>query len=389
MKRNKMKSLAIIFYLWMAATHLQAQIPEGARAAATNINAGNCPCLFADNRVMFTVNAPGAGKVQVDLGRLYDLQKNDQGVWIVITDPQVPGFHYYSLVIDGFKFADPASESFYGTGRMASAIDIPEPGVDFYDLKDVLHGDLRSKNYFSKTTGTWRSINIYTPPGYDQDKSKTYPIMYIQHGGGEDERGWAVQGKANLILDNLLAEGKAVPMIVVMPDGNVMKPGMTAGGYTDEAMTAFKEELFNDVMPFIQKHFRVRMGAANTALAGLSMGGGQSFYTGLRNTEKIGNVGIFSTGLFGGITRPNSPETTFDAEAVIPGLLSNPSGFNKRLNLFYISVGEQDPRIEPTKKLVETFKNKGLKVSFASFPGGHEWQVWRKSLHDFAQMLFK
>jgi len=355
--------------------------------APTNVTNARYPRILTDNKVIFQVNAPQADKIQIDLGKIYDMVKDEKGVWRDTTDAQVPGFHYYALVIDGVRVSDPASESFYGSGRMSSAIDIPEAGADFYNAKDVPHGDIRKKIYFSKTTGTWRSINIYTPPGYDMSGKKKYPVLYIQHGGGEDERGWAIQGKTDLILDNLIAEGKAEPMLVVIPNGNVSRPGSSVGGYNEEAMAAFKEELLGNVIPFIESNYRVLPGAANRALAGLSMGGGQSFYTGLRNTDIFANVGVFSTGLFGGISQPSA--AAFDAEAVIPGILTSPESFNKKLKVFYISVGEQDPRIEHTKKLVQTFKDKGLKVEFASFPGAHEWQVWRKSLHDFAQKLFK
>ena len=374
--------LCIVFFY-----NAYGQIPEGSIPAPTNIRSNDCPCILPDLRVMFRVKAPEAGKVQVDLGKLYDMQKDEDGIWTVITDPQVPGFHYYSLVIDSFRFSDPASESFYGTGRMSSAIDIPEDGVDFYTIKDVPHGDIRSNNYFSKMMQSWRSLNVYTPPGYDQDITRRYPVLYIQHGGGEDERGWAVQGKTNIILDNLIAERKAVPMIVVMANGNASKPGVNARGYNDEAMAVFKEELFDNIIPFIESKYRVKSDAANRAIAGLSMGGGQAFYTGLRNTEMFANVGVFSTGLFGGIGR--QPAVPFDPESVIPGILSSPDSFNKALKVFYISVGEQDQRIEHTKKLVQKFHDKGLNVVFASFPGDHEWQVWRKSLHDFAQKIFK
>jgi enterochelin esterase family protein len=390
MNRKRNYSLLFILSFFISVNTINAQVQEGSKPAPTNIRANDCPCLFSDNRVLFRVAAPNATKVQVNLGKLYDMQKNDKGVWSVTTDPQDPGFHYYSLVIDGFAVADPASESFYGTGKMSSAIDIPETGVDFYTIKDVPHGEIRSKNYFSKTMSTWRNLNVYTPPGYDQDSKKTYPVLYIQHGGGEDERGWVVQGKTNVILDNLIAEGKAVPMIVVIANGNVTRPGATAGagGYNDAAMDAFKEEIVESVIPFVEKNYRVKTGAVNRAISGLSMGGGQAFYTGLRNTDVFENVGVFSTGLFGGIGRQPGA-AAFDPEATIPGILSNPQSFNNKLKVFYISVGEQDPRIEPTKKLIETFKSKGLNVQFASFPGAHEWQVWRKSLHDFAQKLFR
>jgi enterochelin esterase-like enzyme len=231
------------------------------------------------------------------------------------------------------------------------------------------------------------AFKYLTPPGYDKDSKSQYPVLYIQHGGGEDERGWAVQGKTNNILDNLIADGKAVPMLVIIPNGNGSKPGSAAAGYSEEAMAAFKEEIFGNVIPFIESNYRVKPGAANRALAGLSMGGGQAFYTGLRNTDIFANVGVFSSGLFGGIGR--QPATPFDPETVIPGMLINPESFNKKLKVFYISVGEQDPRIEFTRKMVDNCRSKGLKVEFASFPGGHEWQVWRKSLHDLAQRIFK
>jgi enterochelin esterase-like enzyme len=387
-KRILFPLFSIVLFMILASA-VSGQVPEGSKPAPTNIRPDQCPCILPDLKVIFRVTAPDAGKVQIDLGKLYEMNKNEKGIWTVTTDPQVPGFHYYSLVIDGVRVADPASESFYGTGRMSSAIDIPEAGVDFYTIKDVPHGDIRNQVYFSKTTGSWRSINIYTPPGYDRAVNEKYPVLYIQHGGGEDERGWAVQGKTNIILDNLIAEGKAKPMLVVIPNGNVSRPGAAAGGgYNNEAMDVFREELLGSIIPFIESSYRVKPGAENRAISGLSMGGGQAFYTGLRNTEVFANVGVFSTGLFGGISRqPGAAE--FNPETVIPGILSNPEPFNKKLKVFYISVGEQDPRIEATRKLVQTFKSKGLKVDFASFPGGHEWQVWRKSLYDFAQKLYK
>jgi enterochelin esterase-like enzyme len=387
MKRKLFYVLLIGLISFDLSNNIYGQLPDGAKPAPTNIRPNECPCILPDLRVMFKINAPEAGKVQVDLGKIYDLQKDDKGIWTIITEPQVPGFHYYSLVIDGVRVSDPSSESFYGTGRMSSAIDIPEEGADFYSIKNIPHGEIRSVVYFSNTTKTWRNLNIYTPPGYDKNVKKKYPVLYIQHGGGEDERGWAVQGKTNFILDNLIAEGKAKPMLVVIPNGNVSKPSSNAAGYTEEAMTAFKEELFENVIPFVEGNYNVKTGSENRAIAGLSMGGGQAFYTGLRDADKFVGVGVFSSGLFGGI--PNPSGKTFDAEETIPGILTKPQSFNKKLKLFYISVGEQDQRIEATKRIVDLFRSKGLKVEFASFPGSHEWQVWRKSLHDFAQKLFK
>ena len=387
MSHCSIPSSALLLLLFTVA-FASGQVPEGTQPVSTNIRPDDCPCLFPDGRVLFRIEALDADNIQIDLGgKQYDMQPDSAGRWTVTTDPQEPGFHYYSLVIDSVKVADPASETYYGMGRMASGIDIPEAGVDFYTLKEVPHGDIRAHSYFSRTAEAWRNINVYTPPGYDDNPEKSYPILYIQHGGGEDERGWAVQGKTNVILDNLIASGKAVPMIVAIPNGNATKPGVDARGYNDEAMAIFREELFENVIPFVEERYRVTSGAQHRALAGLSMGGGQTFFTGLRHPEMFASLGIFSTGLFGGIGRPEGE--VFDPETIIPGILTHPEPFNDQLDLLYISVGQQDPRIEATQKLVETFRREGLDVEFASFPGGHEWQVWRKSLHDFAPRLFR
>lgn len=366
--------------------YTNAQIAEKFQPATTNISKSGCPCILENLSVVFQIKAPEAQSVKIDLGKLYDMKKDENGVWTVTTDPQVPGFHYYSLVIDGVKVADPASESFYGMGRMASGIDIPEKGVDFYEVKDVPHGAVSSKYYYSKVTNSWRRLFVYTPAGYEANPTKKYPVVYIQHGGGEDERGWVVQGKTDIILDNLIAEGKAQPMIAVIANGNVTIPGSPAG-YSSGAMAAFKDEMINNIVPFIDKNYRTLTDTKNRALCGLSMGGGQSFYVGLANLDHFGSVGTFSSGIFGGITSPSGK--TFDAEKEMPGILTKAQSFNDKLKLFYVSVGEQDPRHEFTKAAVKKFRESGLKVEYNSFPGDHEWQVWRKSIHDFASRLFK
>ena len=387
MMQKMIKSvLALSAFCFLTFGSAMAQLVANSQPAVTNISKTSCPCILDNLAVVFKVKAPDAKKMQIDLGKLYDMTKDDQGVWSVTTDPQVPGFHYYSLVIDGVKVADPASESFYGTGKMSSAIDIPEKGADFYQIKDVPQGALSAKYYFSKLTNSWRRLFVYTPPGYDVNTKEKYPVMYIQHGGGEDERGWADQGKTDIILNNLIAEGKAKPMIIVISNGNV-STGRGGGGYSAEGMAGFKEEMTKNIVPFIDKNYRTLTDVKNRALCGLSMGGGQAFYIGLASLDYFGSVGVFSSGIFGGINNPTGKE--FDADKEIPGLLSKSQSFNEKLKLFYVSVGEQDPRVEHTKKAVKKFQDSGLKVQFNSFPGDHEWQVWRKSVHDFAQRLFK
>lgn len=360
----------------------RSDFPAGTIPASTNVSGAGYPRIDSLNRVHFRFRAPDATTVSVSLGNI-PLIKGEDGFWTGLTQPQDPGFHYYTLKINGVDVADPSSESFYGMGRMASAIEIPEKGADFYQIKDVPHGAISSKYYFSKVTDSWRRLFVYTPPGYDVNATLRYPVVYIQHGGGEDERGWAEQGKTGIIMDNLIAEGKARQMIVVIANGNV---STGRGGYNSEGMAAFKKEMTQNIIPFIDSNYRTLADPKNRAICGLSMGGGQSFYVGLESLDYFSSVGIFSSGIFGGIQNPSG--STFNAEKEIPGLLSKSVEFNKKLDLFYISCGEQDIRIEPTKKAVANMKENGLDVEFNSFPGDHEWQVWRKSLYDFASRVF-
>lgn len=355
-------------------------------APVTNINPNGYPRLLADNSVAFRLRAPEAKNVQIDLcGKKYDMNRSEDGWWSVTSQPQVPGFHYYSLVVDGVSTADPASESFYGCSRWSSAIEIPEKGCDVFETQQVAHGRVSELRYFSAYTESWRPVLVYTPASYDKDIDKVYPVVYIHHGGGEDHRGWVEQGRMANIMDNLIAQGKAKEMVVVCVNSNVPAKAGSRGGYSWEGMQSYKMELTENIMPFIEKNFRVGKDAKHRAICGLSMGGGQSFYIGLRMPELFANVALFSTGIFGGI----AGSSNFDPEKEIPGMYSNTTGFNKNLDTFFISCGEQDPRINFTRTIVSQMQVKGVKVRFASYPGDHEWQVWRKSFNEYAQMLFK
>lgn len=354
-------------------------------AASTNINKNQCPCILPDNSVIFQVKAPDAQKVQINLGKIYDMEKGGDGIWNVQTDPIEPGFHYYSLVIDGVSVCDPASDAFYGMGRMASGIEIPEAGVDFYLLKDVPHGEISQKWYYSDKTQSWRRIFVYTPPGYNQSLNGKYPVLYLQHGAGEDETGWVKQGRLDIIMDNLLAEKRAVPMIVVTT--NMYTINDIGKGYNTEStnhfMDLFKDELVDVMIPFMEKNYRVYTDREHRAIAGLSMGGGTSFRIGMLNPDKFDWVGVFSSSAFRG-----KDGNIFDAEKQIPGILTNPEKFNKQISLLYISSGEQDHSYEYTKKTIETFHEHGLNLEYNFFPGAHEWHVWRKALHDFVPQIF-
>ena len=390
-----MKTIKTILAVVLAAaccTEMAAQgfrrepMPEGSYSPVTNINRNGYPRVLSDGSVMFRVNAPQAQLVQIDLGGTkYDMQKGDGGTWTVTTKPQVPGFHYYSLVIDGVSVADPASQSFFGCSRWSSAIEIPEKGMDDFEVQDVAHGEVNTVWYFSKVDESWRPLMVYTPANYS-DVKVPLPVVYIQHGGGEDHRGWMEQGRTAQIMDNLIAQGKAVPMMVVSSNSNVQsRNGGMGGGYSWEGMQTFRSELIENVIPFVENNYKVRKDRKGRAMCGLSMGGGQSFYIGLRDPEVFANVGVFSTGMFGGIMN----QENFNLEAEVPGMLTNTKAFNEQLDVFFITCGEQDPRIEYTKKVVKQMKDAGVEVKFNSYPGDHEWQVWRKSLHEFAQYLFK
>lgn len=378
--------LSAIACTQVAAQNYRENFPEDSYSPVTNINRTSYPRVLADNSVMFHVNAPQAQNVQIDLGGTkYDMKKSASGAWTLTTKPQVPGFHYYSLIIDGVSVSDPASQTFYGCSRWSSAIEVKETGMDDFEIQQVPHGEVHTVHYYSKVEETWRPLLIYTPAGYDEGK-QSYPVVYIQHGGGEDHRGWMEQGRTAQIMDNLIAAGKAVPMIVVSANSNVRSlNGGMGGGYSWQGMQTFRSELIDNVIPFVEKNFRVKKDRKNRAMCGLSMGGGQSFYIGLRDPDVFANVGVFSTGMFGGI----SGASNFDLEAEVPGMLTDTKTFNNQFDVFFISCGEQDPRIEYTRSIVKKMRDSGVNVRFSSYLGDHEWQVWRKSLHEFAQYLFK
>lgn len=351
--------------------------------ASTNIRSAKYPQILPDNRVVFRTKAPQAQKVQVDLGKKYDMVKDTAGVWSVTTDSIREGFHYYSLLIDGLALADPASETFYGMGRMASGIEIPFRLGGYYALREVPHGDVRIRRYLSKASNTWREMYIYTPPGYDTTTEK-YPVLYLLHGGGEDQRGWASQGKTNLILDNLISEGKAKPMLIVMMDGNLggpLGPGSmaTAG---DNFLKVFENELKLGVIPFVESTFRVEADAAHRALAGLSMGGIQTLYAGVKNTDLFSSLGVFSSGWFANNNALSGPHYEF-AKA-------NAAKINTDLKNFWISMGgPEDIAYKNCKIMLSKYDELGIKYKYSEYPGGHTWPVWRHDLFLFSQLLFK
>jgi enterochelin esterase-like enzyme len=349
--------------------------------ATTNIRNAPYPQILPDSRVIFKTKAPEAQKLQIDLGKKYDMVKDEEGYWTVTTDSITEGIHYYSLLIDGVAVPDPVSEGFYGMGRTASGIEIPFKGDDYYAIKDVPHGDIRMKRYFSKGSNDWRRMYVYTPAGYDLHTSTKYPVLYILHGGGEDERGWANQGKTDLILDNLIAAQKAAPMLVVMVDGNMPGRGGLAG-FNENVLKLFENELKNEVIPVVEKNFRVVVDAQHRALAGLSMGGLQTLHAGVKNTDLFSYLGVFSSGWFANNTELSGPQYAFMKE--------HSATINANLKKFYITMGgKEDIAYENCKVMMAKFDEMGIKYEYSEYPGGHAWPVWRHDLFMFAQLLFK
>jgi enterochelin esterase-like enzyme len=377
--------------------------PNDTIPAPTNIRGAEYPRIHADLRVTFRIKAPGAQKVEFGFfpTKRYPAQKDRDGFWTATTDPQVPGFHYYRMFIDGVQVNDPASETFYGTGKETSGIEIPEKGVDFYLPKDVPHGEVRERWYYSKTTQQWRRIFVYTPPGYDTNRETRYPVLSLQHGGGEDERGWPNQGRVGFILDNLIAEGKAKPMLVVMEQGYARRPGEparsparprpTAPGQNRPAprdfsrmFTAFEEVMVKDLIPMIDATYRTIPDRDHRAMAGLSMGGMQTFVITLKHLDLFAYLGGFSGagGGFGG--------APFDPKTAHNGVMADADAFNRKVRLLWLGVGTAEGRIyQGIKNYHEALTKAGIKNVYYESPGtAHEWLTWRRCLHEFAPLLF-
>lgn len=355
-----------------------SKYPVAGPPAQTNVRSAIYPQIFADQKVLFKMKAPDAKKVQVDLGRKYDMVKDSSGIWSVTTDSISEGFHYYSIIIDGIAVDDPSSQTFYGMGRMASGIEIPFFGGGYYALRDVPHGDIRLKKYFSKVTNSWRQLYIYTPPGYDANLKDNYPVLYILHGGGEDESGWGSQGKTDLIMDNLIAAKKAQPMLVVMPDANMGGPAFDESG-----LKKFESEINITIIPFVENNYRVIADAKHRAMAGLSMGGIHTLYTGIKHTDQFSYLGVFSSGWI----VPNQNEI---ANNQYEFLKNNSSTVNSNLQQLWIAMGgKEDIAYKNCQMMLSKFDEMKIKYTYSEYPGGHSWPVWRNNLFNFAQLLFK
>ncbi len=332
------------------------------------------------------------------------MTKGTDGTWSVTTPPSVPGFHYYWFVLNGVAVNDPASETYFGYGKETSGIEVPETGADFYAIKNVPHGEVRAKWYLSKTTGEWRRAFVYAPPGYDEHPTTRYPVLILQHGSGEDETGWTRQGRAQFILDNLIAAAKARPMIVVMDCGYAQRAGTSSplGGSSAwlqnlrVAFTAFEDVVVHDLIPTIDASYRTIPDREHRAMAGLSMGGMQTLFIALQHLDMFAYIGSLSGPIIpnldtGNLTANRIPEP-FDAKTAYGGAFADPSTFNKRVKLFWLGVGSAEPDQFRTGigQAVEALRKAGVRLEYFESSGtAHEWQTWRRDLNDFAPRLFR
>jgi enterochelin esterase family protein len=378
----------------LAAADVRAENPPAPGVpASTNVRGAEYPRILPDLRVVFRIKAPDAQKVQFDLAKTYTAVRDAEGVWTATTDPQVPGYHYYWLVIDGVSVNDPSSETFYGWGKQSSGIEIPEAGVDFYDPKDVPHGEVCARWYCSKTTGAWRRIFVYTPPGYDANPGVRYPVLYLQHGAGEDERGWAAQGRVSHIMDNLIAERKAKPLLIVMEQGYAQKPGepdVRSGSWSPQdfnrMFSTFGEVMINDLIPLIDSTYRTLPNREHRAMAGLSMGGMQTFFITLAHLDTFAYIGGFSGSGGGFDGAPLDPKTAHH------GVMGDADAFNQKVRLVWLGIGtgEQPQMYASVKNYHLALAQAGIKHVYYESPGtAHEWQTWRRCLHEFAPLLFQ
>lgn len=392
----KFNTIAFVIMLFCSLCSGQSQ----RRVPATNVSGSEYPRLNEDLSATFRVQADNAQKVQLlmELGQAtYDMTKGADGFWEVTTKPLLPGFHYYLISVDGFASTDPGSKTFFGARKGVSGIEVPSPESDFFAIKDVPHGIVRIQWYFSKTTGDWRRIFVYTPSGYEQSNQR-YPVLYLQHGWGEDETGWSHQGHENFILDNLIAANKAKPMIIVNENGMTgvnfappppPRPGTTpsapppsprsmANSMKEERYALFDSVIANDLVPFIDAHFRTIPDRDHRALAGLSMGGGQAVRIGMNHLNLFSYLGAFSPAFF-----IDDPSKDYD------GAFADPSKVNNKLHLLWIGVGTDDFLLGPVTQSHETLDRAGIKHVWVKSPGAHVWTVWRKYLADFAPRLFQ
>jgi len=368
-------------------THQAIEVPADAFIAETTVPGNEFPKIDKQRRAYFRIVAPEAKKVVLDIcNKKYDMQPDGKGAWMAVTDPLVVGFHYYFMNIGGVNFIDPSTETFFGCNREAGGIEIPEgeEGNYYRPQVNVPHGQVRSIYYWSEQKKEWRHAMVYTPAEYELKKfqKKRYPVLYLQHGMGEDETGWSKQGHMQHIMDNAIASGEAVPMIVVMESGDIKAPFNFAGGGSNrqgfsDYGASFYPVLINDLIPYIDANFRTKTDRDNRAMAGLSWGGHQTLDVVLNHIDKFSYMGAFSGAIFG-----------LDVKTAYNGIFTRPEEFNKQIHYLFLSCGSEENF--GTEALVKNLRDAGIKTDYYVSEGTHhEWLTWRRCFRQFIPHLFK
>jgi enterochelin esterase-like enzyme len=400
--RNFMKKLTLIWFTlmvfsYMAIAQQPQQLPAAGQGAAPPRVVS--PEVHADRRITFRFNAPKATEVILRFAegdtRTHTMAKGGEGIWSVTVGPVEPEIYTYSFLVDGVKMIDLGNPTMkVGAAIDASVVEVPGNPPRFDEVQNVPHGSVNIHTYMSAAENMQRGLYVYVPPDYYSQPTRRFPVLYLWHGGGGAEQDWSRDGRAGVILDNLIFQKKAVPMIIVMPNNAVGTPapgtsvptqarsGGASGGANYEVL---KKELVSDIIPFVDKNYRTVANRENRAIAGLSAGGGTSINVGLNSLDTFAYVAEFSTGMFGGV----ASYAPYDMEKVAPGFYKDPAAINNKLKLFYMSVGTEDPRLPFQKKALEEFQNHKIKVVFQTYTGAHEWKVWRHSLADLASRLFR
>jgi Enterochelin esterase and related enzymes len=387
--------------LLMAASVSWAQGSDDFKPASTNVMGAAYPRVDSTLRAQFRIKAPEATSVKLRLGGApIDLEKQPDGYWTVTTKPLVPGFHYYSLSIDGADANDPGSHTYFGGGKDSSGIEIPEAGSTYYSIQNVPHGVVHEVIYHSSITGTWRHAFVYTPPDYDANTKARYGVLYLQHGAGEDETGWIRQGHANLILDNLIADHSCKPMIIVMANGYATRVGESDPDFfrkqtTDELLqvmktmaVSFGDDLTQVLIPYIDSHYRTIPDRDHRAMAGLSMGGMQTFQITFDHLDMFSYIGGFS----GAAMKQVIARRGLDVQTDFHGVMADPAAFAKRVHLLWVGTGTEEPPMIKAglDNLHSTLEAAKVEHVYFVSPGtAHEWLTWRRDLKDFAPRLFR
>jgi enterochelin esterase-like enzyme len=341
------------------------------------------PELHSDNRVTFRFRAPNAGEVSLERegAKRLPMLKDDQGIWSVTTEPLEPDFYSYSFVADGVSLIDPSNSLITpNILHSQSALHVPGPPTLPWEINDVPHGAIHRHFYKSGVVGDQREFFVYTPPGYDPCAQTTYPVLYLLHGFSDDASAWVAVGRANVILDNLVARGRARPMVVVMPLGYGAPEVLKRQGPRDASLwrsnvEKFREATLQEVLPRVEKAYRVSADRNQRAMAGLSMGGAESLITGLNSLDRFAWIGAFSSGGVGD-----------DYGSVFPGLDSTADA---KLRLLWIACGKEDRLFDGNVKFIGWLKSKGIRCTWVETPGAHTWMLWRRYLSEFAPLLFQ